>query len=120
MKFLGVTVLVALISLGGVNCSSVYVSTNNVQVSCSVPIEDVWTDLSRGKTSIKRLMLFQFYYSRVASLSDVLGTWSFHPVRFILINKTVNVSSSFKLFVNLTFKSQQNASFTNRRKRLYN
>ena len=94
MKFLGVTVLVALISLGGVNCSS-----NNVQVSCSVPIEDVWTDLSRGKTSIKRLTLFQFYYSRVASLSDILGTWSFHPVRFVLINKSVNVSSSFKLFV---------------------
>ena len=85
MKFLGVIVLLALISLGGVNCSSVYVSTNNVQVSCSVPIEDVWTDLSRGKISIKRLMLFQFYYSRVASLSDVLGTWSFHPVRFVLI-----------------------------------
>ena len=53
MKFLGVIVLVALISLDGVNCSSVVVSTNNVQVSCSVPIEDVWTDLSRGKTSIK-------------------------------------------------------------------
>ena len=86
MKFLGVTVFVALISLGGVNCSdSVVVNTNNLQVSCSVPIEDVWTDLSRGKTSIKRLMLFQFYYSRVASLSDVLGTWSFHPVRFVLI-----------------------------------
>ena len=59
MKFLGVTVLVALISLGGVNCSSV-VSTNNLKVSCSVPI-DVWTDLSRSKTSIKRLMLYQFY-----------------------------------------------------------
>ena len=86
MKFLGVIVLLALISLGGVNCSSVVVSTNNVQVlSCSVPIEDVWTDLSRGKTSIKSLTLFQFYYSRVASLSDVLGTWSFHPVRFVLI-----------------------------------
>ena len=85
MKFLGVIVLLALISLGGVNCSSVVVSTNNVQVSCSVQIEDVWTDLSRGKTSIKRLTLFQFYYSRVASLSDVLGTWSFHPVRFVLI-----------------------------------
>ena len=83
MKFLGVTVLVALISLGGVNCYSV--SKNNLRVGCSVPIEDVWTDLSRGKTSIKRLMLFQFYYSRVASLSDVLGTWSFHPVRFVLI-----------------------------------
>lgn len=121
MKFLGVTVLVAIIFLGGVNClDSVVINTNNLQVGFSVPIEDVWTDLSRGKTSIKRLMLFQFYYSRVASLSDVLGTWSFHPVRFILINKTVNVSSSFKLFVNLTFKSQQNASFTNRRKRLYN
>ncbi|XP_073238153.1 uncharacterized protein [Porites lutea] len=48
MKFLGVTVFVALISLGGVNCSdSVAVNTNNLQVSCSVPIEDVWTDLSR-------------------------------------------------------------------------
>ena len=93
MKFLGVIVLLALISLGGVNCSSVYV------VSCSVPIEDVWTDLSRGKTSIKRVMLFPFCYSRVASLSDILGTWSFHPVRFVLINKSVNVSSSFKLFV---------------------
>ena len=99
MKFLGVIVLEALISLGGVNCSSVVVSTNNVQVSCSVPIEDVWTDLSRGKTSIKRLMLFLFCYSRVASLSDILGTWSFHPVRFVLINKSVNVSSSFKRFV---------------------
>ena len=99
MKFLGVIVLLALISLGGVNCSSVVVSTNNLQVSCSVPIEDVWTDLSRGKTSIKRLMLFPFCYSRVASLSDILGTWSFHPVRFVLINKSVNVSSSFKLFV---------------------
>ena len=77
MKFLGVTVLVALISLGGVNCYSV--SKNNLQVGCSVPIEDVWTDLSRGKTSIKRLMLFQFYYSRVASLSDVLGTLSVTP-----------------------------------------
>ena len=97
MKFLGVTVLVALISLGGVNCYSV--SKNNLQVGCSVPIEDVWTDLSRGKTSIKRLMLFPFCYSRVASLSDILGTWSFHPVRFVLINKSVNVSSSFKLFV---------------------
>ena len=114
MKFLGVTVLVALISLGGVNCYSV--SKNNLQVSCSVPIEDVWTDLSRGKTSIKRLMLFQFYYSRVASLSDVLGIWSFHPVRFVLIINSVNVSSSFKVFVNLTFRSQQNASFTKRKK----
>ena len=88
MKFLGVTVLVALISLGGVNCYSV--SKNNLQVGCSVPIEDVWTDLSRGKTSIKRLMLFQFYYSRVASLSGVLGTWSFHPVRFVLIGSLSN------------------------------
>ena len=91
MKFLGVTVLVALIFLGGVNCSdSVVVNTNNLQVSCSVPIEDVWTDLSRGKISIKRLMLFQFYYSRVASLSGVLGTWSFHPVRFVLIGSLSN------------------------------
>ena len=75
MKFLGVTVLEALIFLGGVNClDSVVVNTNDLKVSCSVPIEDVWTDLSRGKTSIKRLMLFPFYYSRVASLSGVLGT----------------------------------------------
>ena len=96
MKFLGVIVLVAIISLGGVNCSSVVVGTNNVQVSCSVPIEDVWTDLSRGKTSIKRLTLFQFYYSRVASLSDVLGTWNFHPVRFVLIRvETFRVHSNF-------------------------
>ena len=94
MKFLGVTVLVALISLGGINCSSV-VSRNNLQVSCSIPIEDVWTDLSRGKTSIKRLMLFQLYYSRVARLSDVLRTWSVAP--FGLSNKSVKVSSSFKL-----------------------
>ena len=97
MKFLGVTVLVALISLGGVNCSSVVVSTNNVQVGCSVPIEDVWTDLSRGKTSIKRLILFSFIDSRVARLSDVLGNWSVAP--FGLSNKSVKVSSSFKLFV---------------------
>ena len=117
MKFLGETVLVALIFLGGVNClDSVVINSNNLQVSFSVPIEDVWTDLSRGKTSIKRLMLFQFYYSRVASLSDVLGTWSFHPVRFVLIINSVNVSSSFKVFVNLTFRSQQNASFTKRKK----
>ena len=95
MKFLGVTVLVALISLGGVNCSSVVVSTNNVQVSCSVPIEDVWTDLSRGKTSIKRLMLFQFYLFK--SRSPKRCTWSVAP--FGLSNKSVNVSSSFKLFV---------------------
>ena len=100
MKFLGVTVLVALIFLGGVNClDSFFVNTNNLQVSCSVPIEDVWTDLSRGKTSIKRLMLFQFYYSRVASLSDVLGTWSSElSPRSVCLNKSVNVSSSFKLF----------------------
>ena len=90
MKFLGVTVLVALISLGGVNCSSVYVSTNNVQVSCSVPIEDVWTDLSRGKTSIKRLILFQFYLFKSRSPS---------VAPFGLSNKSVNVSSLFKLFV---------------------
>ena len=86
MKFLGVTVLVALISLGGVNCSSVYVSTNNVQVSCSVPIEDVWTDLSRGKTSIKRLILFQFYLFKSRSPS---------VAPFGLSNKSVNVSSLF-------------------------
>ena len=90
MKFLGVIVLVALISLGGVNCSSVVVSTNNVQVSCSVPIEDVWTDLSRGKTSIKRLILFQFYLFKSRSPS---------VAPFGLSNKSVNVSSSFKLFV---------------------
>ena len=86
MKFLGVTVLVALISLGGVNCSSVVVSTNNVQVSCSVPIEDVWTDLSRGKTSIKRLILFQFYLFKSRSPS---------VAPFGLSNKSVNVSSLF-------------------------
>ena len=90
MKFLGVIVLLALISLGGVNCSSVYVSTNNVQVSCSVPIEDVWTDLSRGKTSIKRLILFQFYLFKSRSPS---------VAPFGLSNKSVNVSSLFKLFV---------------------
>ena len=90
MKFLGVTVLVALISLGGVNCSSVVVSTNNVQVGCSVPIEDVWTDLSRGKTSIKRLILFQFYLFKSRSPS---------VAPFGLSNKSVNVSSSFTLFV---------------------
>ena len=90
MKFLGVIVLVALISLGGVNCSSVVVSTNNVQVSCSVPIEDVWTDLSRGKTSIKRLILFQFYLFKSRSPS---------VAPFGLSNKSVNVSSLFKLFV---------------------
>ena len=91
MKFLGVTVLVALIFLGGVNCSdSVVVNTNNLQVSCSVPIEDVWTDLSRGKTSIKRLILFQFYLFKSRSPS---------VAPFGLSNKSVNVSSSFKLFV---------------------
>ena len=101
MKFLGVTVLEALIFLGGVNClDSVVVNTNDLKVSCSVPIEDVWTDLSRGKTSIKRLTLFQFYYSRVASLSDVLGTWSSElSPRSVCLNKSVTVSSSFKLFV---------------------
>ena len=80
MKFLGVTVLVALTFLGRVNClDSVVINTNNLQVGFSVAIEDVWTDLSRGKTSIKRFMLFQFYYSRVASLSDVLGIAAFTP-----------------------------------------
>ena len=95
MKFLGVTVLVAFISLGGVNCYSV--SRNNLQVGCSVPIEDVWTDLSRGKTSIKRLILFQFYLFKSRSPSV----------------------APFGLFL-FVFKSQQNASFTKRRKRLYN
>ena len=98
MKFLGVTVLVAIIFLGGVNClDSVVINTNNLQVGFSVPIEDVWTDLSRGKTSIKRLILFSFIDSRVARLSDVLGNWSVAP--FGLSNKSVKVSSSFKLFV---------------------
>ena len=83
MKFLGVTVLVALISLGGVNCSSVVVSTNNVQVSCSVPIEDVWTDLSRGKTSIKRLMLFQCYLFKSRSPKRCTGGLERRPVRFV-------------------------------------
>ena len=86
MKFLGVTVLVALISLGGVNCYSV--STNNLQVSCSVPIEDVWTDLSKGKTSIKRLTLFQFYLFKSRSPS---------VAPFSLSEECV--SSTFKLFV---------------------
>ena len=88
MKFLGVTVLVALISLGGVNCYSV--SKNNLQVGCSVPIEDVWTDLSKGKTSIKRFILFQFYLFKSRSPS---------VAPFGLSNKSVNVSSSFNLFV---------------------
>ena len=88
MKFLFVTVLVALISLGGVNCYSV--SKNNLRVGCSVPIEDVWTDLSRGKTSIKRLILFQFYLFKSRSPS---------VAPFGLSNKSVNVSSLFKLFV---------------------
>ena len=78
MKFLGVTVLMALISLGGVNCSS-----NNVQVSCSVPIEDVWTDLSRGKTSIKRLILFQFYLFKSRSPKRCTGDLERRTVRFV-------------------------------------
>ena len=99
MKFLGVTVLVALISLGGVNCSSVVVSTNNVQVSCSVPIEDVWTDLSRGKTSIKRLMLFQVYLFKSRSPKRCTQWGLRASPRSVCLNKSVNVSSSFKLFV---------------------
>ena len=90
MKFLGVTVLVAIIFLGGVNClDSVVINTNNLQVGFSVPIEDVWTDLSRGKTSIKRLILFQFYLFKSRSPS---------VAPFGLPNKSVNVSSLFKLF----------------------
>lgn len=81
MKFLGVTVLVALISLGGVNCYSV--STNNPQVSCSVPIEDVWTDLSKGKSSIKRLILFQFYLFKSRSPKLCTGDLERRPVRFV-------------------------------------
>ena len=81
MKFLGVTVLVALISLGGVNCYSV--SKNNLQVGCSVPIEDVWTDLSRGKTSIKRLILFQFYLFKSRSPKRCTGDLERRPVRFV-------------------------------------
>ena len=81
MKFLGVTVLVALISLGGVNCYSV--SRNNLQVGCSVPIEDVWTDLSRGKTSIKRLILFQFYLFKSRSPKRCTGDLERRPVRFV-------------------------------------
>ena len=83
MKFLGVTVLVALISLGGVNCSSVAVSTNNLQVSCSVPIEDVWTDLSRGKTSIKRLILIQFYLFKSRSPKRCTGDLERRTVGFV-------------------------------------
>ena len=84
MKFLGVTVFVALISLGGVNCSdSVVVNTNNLQVSCSVPIEDVWTDLSRGKTSIKRLILFQFYLFKSRSPKRCTGDLERRTVRFV-------------------------------------
>ena len=86
MKFLGVTVLVALISLGGVKYSdSVVVSTDNLKVSCSVPIEDVWTDLSRGRTSIKRLMLFQFYLFKNRSPKRCTGDLELRPVRFVLI-----------------------------------
>ena len=81
MKFLGVTVLVALISLGGVNCYSV--SKNNLQVGCSVPIEDVWTDLSRGKTSIKRLILFQFYLFKSRSPKRCTGDLERRTVRFV-------------------------------------
>ena len=81
MKFLGVTVLVALISLGGVNCYSV--SKNNLQVGCSVPIEDVWADLSRGKTSIKRLILFQFYLFKSRSPKRCTGDLERRPVRFV-------------------------------------
>ena len=81
MKFLGVTVLVALISLGGVNCYSV--SKNNLQVGCSVPIEDVWTDLSKGKTSIKRLILFQFYLFKSRSPKRCTGDLERRPVRFV-------------------------------------
>ena len=81
MKFLGVTVLVALISLGGVNCYSV--SKNNLQVGCSVPIEDVWTDLSRGKTSIKRLILFQFYLFKSRSPKRCTGDLERRTVPFV-------------------------------------
>ena len=81
MKFLGVTVLVALISLGGVNCYSV--SKNNLRVGCSVPIEDVWTDLSRGKTSIKRLILFQFYLFKSRSPKRCTGDLERRTVRFV-------------------------------------
>ena len=81
MKFLGVTVLVALISLGGVNCYSV--SKNKLQVGCSVPIEDVWTDLSRGKTSIKRLILFQFYLFKSRSPKRCTGDLERRTVRFV-------------------------------------
>ena len=96
MKFLGVTVLVAFISLGGVNCYSV--SRNNLQVGCSVPIEDVWTDLSRGKTSIKRLMLFQFYLFKTCSPKRCTEHLELSP-RSVCLKKSVNVSSSFRLFV---------------------
>ena len=81
MKFLGVTVLVALIFLGGVNCYSV--SKNNLQVGCSVPIEDVWADLSRGKTSIKRLILFQFYLFKSRSPKRCTGDLERRPVPFV-------------------------------------
>ena len=81
MKFLGVTVLVTLISLGGVNCYSV--SKNNLQVGCSVPIEDVWTDLSRGKTSIKRLILIQFYLFKSRSPKRCTGDLERCTVRFV-------------------------------------
>ena len=114
MKFLGVTVLVALISLGGVNSSSVAVSTNNVQVSCSVPIEDVWTDLSRGKTSIKRLMLFQVYLFKSRSPKRCTEDLELSP-RSVCLNNSVNVSSSFKLFV---IQITANTSCTKQRKRL--
>ena len=83
MKFLGVTVLVALISLGGVNCYSV--SKNNLQVGCSVPIEDVWADLSRGKTSIKRLILFQFYLFKSRSPKRCTGDLERRPVCLIRV-----------------------------------
>ena len=81
MNFLGVTVLVALTSLGAVNCYSV--SKNNLQVGCSVPIEDVWTDLSRGKTSIKRLILFQFYLFKSRSPKRCTGDLERRTVRFV-------------------------------------
>ena len=84
MKFLGVTVLVAIIFLGGVNClDSVVINTNNLQVGFSVPIEDVWTDLSRGKTSIKRLILFQFYLFKSRSPKRCTGDLERRPVRFV-------------------------------------